>query len=210
MSGEADTAKILVRVNELFENNPGPFEGGIMETKEEIREARAEVHPIAEWVKDPEGFFTIYPNTEREEIVAEHHDSEGKMKSRIFGKSAEDIYHHIINNNLVSRHDHAAYLGRELAKAELAMRNNLDYEQDADLKIMKANIEQTREAVVPREPEISRPAPLKPAERKLDRKGTGRFLTYIKGGREIALEDFTRQDNEFRGLLRERGMSRVF
>ncbi len=210
MSGEADTAKILARVNELFENNPGPFEGGIMEIKEEVREARAEVHPIDEWVKDPEGFFTIYPNVEREEIVAEHHDSEGKTKSRIFGKSAEDIYHHIINNNLVSRHDHAAYLGRELAKAELAMRNNLDYEQDADLKIMKANIEQTREAVVPREPEISRPLPPKPPERKLERKGTGRFLTYIKGGREIALEDFTRQDNEFRGLLRERGMSRVF
>ncbi|UCD07943.1 MAG: tetrahydromethanopterin S-methyltransferase subunit A, partial [Candidatus Aenigmatarchaeota archaeon] len=61
MSGEADTAKILARVNELFENNPGPFEGGIMETKEEIREARAEVHPITEWVRDPQGFFTIYP-----------------------------------------------------------------------------------------------------------------------------------------------------
>lgn len=203
MADETDTAKILAKVNELFERNPGPFEGGSMETEEEARETRAEFHPITEWMKDPEGFFTIYPNAEREEIVAEHHDNEGKMKSRIFGKSAEDIYHHIIKNNLVSRYDHAAYLGRELAKAELAMRNQLDYEQDADLKTMKQNNEQT-EPTVPREPEISRPLPPKPKKPK------GRFLTYIKGGREIAVEDFTRQDNEFRALLRERGMSRIF
>jgi tetrahydromethanopterin S-methyltransferase subunit A len=210
MTSETDTAKILARVNELFERNPGPFEGGSMEAQEEVRETRAEVHPITEWVKDSEGFFTIYPNAEREEIVAEHHDNEGKIKNRIFGKSAEDIYHHIIKSNLVSRYDHAAYLGRELVKAELAMRNQMDYEQDADLKIMKQNIEQTREPVVPREPEISRPVLLKPAERKPERKGTGRFLTYIKGLKEIKLEDATNPDHEFRALLRERGMSRIF
>jgi hypothetical protein len=156
------------------------------------------------------------------------------MRNRIIGKSAEDIYHHAIKNSLVSRHDHAAYLGRELAKAEMAMRNSLDYEQDADLKISKANKEEKRETggepakepetEMKKEPEkrpeisieerVSRLLQAQPArrepEKKPETKGTGRFLTYFKGYREIQLEDSTNPDHEFRALLRDRGLSRVF
>ncbi len=135
MSGEEDRAKILVKVNELFDNNPGVFQGEVMNMEEEIKQSSAETHPVSEWEKDPQGFFTIRPDTEKGEIIAEHHSNEGNIRVRITGKSAEDMYHHIIKNSLISRQDHAAYLGRELARAEVAMLNNLDYEQDAHVKV---------------------------------------------------------------------------
>jgi len=209
LTGETDTAKILAGVNELFERNPGPlkdsldqlnkavhpeFEGGKMKIEERLMETRAEAHPINEWVKDSKGFFTIHPNPERKEIIVEHHDSDGRTTRKIVGESAEDLYHHIIKLGLLSRYDHAAYLGRELAKAEFTIRNQLGYEQDADLKTPEQN----------KEPVISKPVPSKPEETKV------RFLTYIKGLREIPLEDVTKPDREFRNLLRERGLSRVF
>jgi len=256
MSGETDTVKVLAKVNELFENNPGPFEGGSMEIQEEIKESIAGTHTVSEWVKDPQGFFTIRPDTDKSHIVAEHHDNEGKLKGRIFGESAEDIYHHIISNSLISRQDHAAYLGRELAKAEIAMRNSLDYEQDADLKISNGNIEQESrtgaesktgkvaepaadtEPEVPAETAASEPVEQKSLESLMEQsmakaaqinaedrarmeaetgkepkgetKKEGRYLTYFKGFKEIQLEDSTKPDNEFRALLKERGLSRIF
>jgi tetrahydromethanopterin S-methyltransferase subunit A len=260
MTGETDTVRILARVNELFGSNPGPLgsglgkpdraatpglEGGSMEGGEDIRESRAQEHPVGEWERDPHGFFTIRPDPGNQEILVEHHDNDGRKKGRIFGKSAEDMYHHIIKSNLVSRHDHAAYLGRELAKAEVAMRNGLDYEQDADLKISNGNSEQENRARRADEPvtgtwpgiqtgaaapetakresleslmeeRIARLAKTEAedrsraeAERKAEKEPT-RFLTYFKGFKEIRIEDATRPDQEFRALLRERGLSRVF
>ena len=252
MSGETDTVKVLAKVNELFEKNPGSFEGGSMDIQEEIKESRAGTHHVSEWVKDPQGFFTIRPDTDKGHIVTEHHDNEGKLKGRIFGESAEDIYHHIISNSLISRQDHAAYLGRELTKAEIAMRNSLDYEQDADLKISNGNIEQDNgtgtepvaepaadtEPEVPAESAASDPAGQRSPESlmeqsmaraaqinaedrarmeadaekepKRETKKEVRYLTYFKGFKEIRLEDSTKPDNEFRALLRERGLSRIF
>lgn len=222
-----------------------------MEVKEEVRENRADVHPVSEWEKDPQGFFTIRPNPEKGEIIAEHHTNDGKIKSRITGRSAEDVYHHIIKSSLISRQDHAAYLGRELAKAETSMLNNLDYEQDAYIKTTKANNvqpagqltgpEKTAALQEPTKPSMPGPVPIGPfgkteeperpekpglsmqervdrlARSMYDRKeqpekkeSKGRFLTYYKGYKEIELADATNPDHEFRALLRDKGMSRVF
>jgi len=46
------------------------------------------------------------------------------------GKTAESIYVEIMELGLVTRLDHAAYLGRELAKAEVALRTGKEYVQD--------------------------------------------------------------------------------
>jgi tetrahydromethanopterin S-methyltransferase subunit A len=226
MAGETDVAKIMAKVNELYDRNPGPFRGENMETGEDIMEHSAEAHPASEWMQDPAGFFTVHPDSGKGEILAEHHDNDGRIRGRIRGTSAENLCHHIIKLGLVSRHDHAAYLGRELAKAEAAMNNGMDYEQDAPLKIGKPIKEEGDETIgeSPREPEkkpeisieerISRLLQAQPVRRepetRPETRGTGRFLTYFKGHREIRLEDSTNPDQEFSNLLREKGLSRLF
>jgi tetrahydromethanopterin S-methyltransferase subunit A len=94
-------------------------------------------------VKDPYGFFTIFVDKPRGEIVVEFYEQVTKDKDNKFatgklglvlcGTTAEAICHTIAREELVSRFDHAAYLGRELQKAEIALRNKLVYTQDEEL-----------------------------------------------------------------------------
>ncbi|AKB33842.1 dihydropteroate synthase-related protein [Methanosarcina siciliae HI350] len=57
-------------------------------------------------------------------IVAEHE------KTAVAGESAREVMDTLLELELVSRLDHAAYLGRELEKAELSLRFNRSYAQD--------------------------------------------------------------------------------
>lgn len=57
-------------------------------------------------------------------IVAEHE------KASVVGKNAREVMDTLLELKLVSRLDHAAYLGRELEKAELALHFNRSYAQD--------------------------------------------------------------------------------
>jgi dihydropteroate synthase-like protein len=51
----------------------------------------------------------------------------------VAGQNARDILNTLIEMNLVSRLDHAGYLGRELEKAEIALRLKRSYVQDEPL-----------------------------------------------------------------------------
>jgi tetrahydromethanopterin S-methyltransferase subunit A len=100
-------------------------------------------------VKDPAGFFVVFLDKERKEIVVEFYEGvkkdekkgkkigTGKLCIVVCGTDAEALCHTIAREELVSRFEHAAYLGRELQKAELALEYGLDYEQDGDI-IFKA------------------------------------------------------------------------
>ncbi len=97
--------------------------------------------------EDKAGFFYVYLDDARRNIVVEHYEgvirdvgkyhltSTGKINKVFKGTTAEALYRTIIGNGLISRLDHAAYLGHELAKAETALRNGLRYEQDRPLKV---------------------------------------------------------------------------
>jgi dihydropteroate synthase-like protein len=86
-------------------------------------------------VLDPKGAFKILIDRSADAIVALHFaTSEDAKPSKIIkGKTAEAVYKKIVENGLVSRLDHAAYLGSELAKAEIALRTGKAYVQDAAL-----------------------------------------------------------------------------
>jgi dihydropteroate synthase-like protein len=71
---------------------------------------------------DPAGSFRIHIADEK--IVASH------PKIEVVGTSAKDILNTLIDLGLVTRLDHAGYLGRELEKAEMALRLNRSYCQD--------------------------------------------------------------------------------
>ena len=88
------------------------------------------------FVRDSAGSFKIsvdYATTvEKSKIVATHF-KKNKADLVIVGHSAKEVYEEIITKNLVTRMEHAAYLGSELQKAEIAMITGKDYVQDFDL-----------------------------------------------------------------------------
>jgi tetrahydromethanopterin S-methyltransferase subunit A len=100
-------------------------------------------------VEDPAGFFVIFQDKPRREIVVEFYESvvkdekkgkkvgTGKLGLVVCGTSAEAICHTIAREDLVTRFEHAAYLGRELQKAEIALRNRLEYVQDEELHLRR-------------------------------------------------------------------------
>ena len=57
------------------------------------------------------------------------------MKFIIEGDNAEKIYNTILREKMVSTLQHAAYVGYELIKAEIAMNKNLNYVQDDPLPL---------------------------------------------------------------------------
>jgi dihydropteroate synthase-like protein len=68
------------------------------------------------------GWFEIRVDRERGLIIAVHHVEGEGSPTVIRGQDARQIYRTIIREGLVGKYDHAAYLGKELTKAELALR----------------------------------------------------------------------------------------
>ncbi|MEW5759233.1 MAG: DUF4346 domain-containing protein [Candidatus Thermoplasmatota archaeon] len=89
-------------------------------------------------IYDPLGFFLIFIDRKKNEIILEHYKGiydgkkivTGRLNKIIVGKNAEEICHTLARENIVSRIEHACYLGRELMKAEEALRKGERYEQD--------------------------------------------------------------------------------
>ena len=82
-------------------------------------------------ISDPAGYFVVFPDTVRRCLMLEHYRNDGVLDSVIEGRNATELYIPAIEKGLVSRLDHAAYLGRELARAEHSLRTGETYVQDA-------------------------------------------------------------------------------
>jgi dihydropteroate synthase-like protein len=84
---------------------------------------------------DPQGMFRIIVDRNAETIVALHFaTAEADKPSNIVkGVTAEAVYAKIVEMGLVTLLDHVAYLGCELAKAEVALKTGKDYVQDNPL-----------------------------------------------------------------------------
>ncbi len=82
---------------------------------------------------DPAGFFIILPDKETGVITCEHYENSGKLMHVIEGKESALIAATAVERGLITRLDHATYLGRELAKAEFAIQTGATYTQDGAL-----------------------------------------------------------------------------
>ena len=82
-------------------------------------------------VSDPSGYFVVFPDRKRRLLLLEHYCNDGVLDAVIKGKSAAELYIPAVERKLVSRLDHAAYLGKELARAEQALASGAAYIQDA-------------------------------------------------------------------------------
>jgi dihydropteroate synthase len=84
---------------------------------------------------DPRGVFRVMIDRDARALVALYYTSNEALEPSVMvrGADAAGVMAEVLRLGLVSRLDHAAYLGAELAKAEVALKIGRDYVQDADL-----------------------------------------------------------------------------
>jgi tetrahydromethanopterin S-methyltransferase subunit A len=134
LSGVSDLQQIEQAVASGIASDPGPFE------------ERVELAPMAPIVvpaqqfrlreHDPAGFFVILVDTTEDRLIVEHYTPDGAPAHRLAGPDTESLCVALVEWQLVTRLDHAAYLGRELMKAELALRGGGSYVQDEPLQLV--------------------------------------------------------------------------
>jgi tetrahydromethanopterin S-methyltransferase subunit A len=79
---------------------------------------------------DSSGYFVILPLRDKGTISVEHYSPDNRLLRIIEGKDSAGIYRTIVKNKWVTQLSHAAYLGKELARAELSMTLDFKYIQD--------------------------------------------------------------------------------
>ena len=102
----------------------------------------AKYHKIKDWVMDPRGYFLIGIDRKKKLLRVGYckftklgNKPINDMVSIISGRTAIEIANTLIRNKYISTLQHAADMGIELSKAELALKYKLNYVQDKDLKI---------------------------------------------------------------------------
>ena len=124
--GEVQREIISEQVRILRRRGPGPYAGAPSVSKVGIVPA---VEPKS-LTLDKAGYFIVYPDRRAHRLVLEHYANSGVLDCILEGALPSALYMEAIGRNLVGRLDHAAYLGRELARAERALETGEAYIQD--------------------------------------------------------------------------------
>jgi dihydropteroate synthase len=106
-----------------------------MDEKEELDNAIETSKVKLRWKQDKKGYFTIKPFISRKKVFIRFYDPKNNLKFTFSGINTSQLMQEIINRKLVSSLEHASYLGKEIEKAIIALKNNLEYVQDSELKI---------------------------------------------------------------------------
>lgn len=126
MIGEEREALILDQVENCRRRDPGPVEHAIIEHEVEVIQA---VEPLR-LTLDEAGYLVVYPDRKRSILAVEHYTNAGLLDCVIEGLTPAAVYSTVIERGLVTRLDHAAYLGRELARVEESLKTGRPYVQD--------------------------------------------------------------------------------
>lgn len=86
---------------------------------------------------DPRGYYAI--SLRNGKINAQHFSADGQFLKEYEGATAREITDQINSSQHPVDPYHASYLGEELMKAEIALKLGIEYVQDADLDLKKAN-----------------------------------------------------------------------
>jgi tetrahydromethanopterin S-methyltransferase subunit A len=125
--GECDVNVIVDSARRCAARSPGP--GKPFESSRVVHTVAG--HVPERMISDKAGYFVVYPDRARHILLLEHYRNDGVLDVVIEGRAAAELYYPAIERGLISRLDHAAYLGRELARAERALENGGPYVQDA-------------------------------------------------------------------------------
>ena len=125
--GRQEVADLNKQLAVLRRQPVQPYEAGLKIDSVAIKTAE----PARRLKLDPNGYFVVMVMKNREKpLLVEHYSNDGILRNMIEGEDSASICATLIERNLVSQLDHAAYLGRELAKAELSIRMQARYTQD--------------------------------------------------------------------------------
>jgi tetrahydromethanopterin S-methyltransferase subunit A len=109
--------------------------------KDDVKEIiKATHHKYKDFVQDKKGYFLIRVNHKEKRIEVGYANNKHVIKKAIFGKNAIELYHTITKNKLLTRLEHAAYLGKELYKAELCLEYNKKYIQEEPLSFGRRKV----------------------------------------------------------------------
>ena len=119
------------------------IQGRWWKIKNNIKESiPAKYDRIKEWIMDSRGYFLIKIDRECNlirvgycKISKPGNDPIHDMIAEVTGTTAIEIVNTLIKKGFISTFQHAADMGIELHKAELAIKHNLAYIQDKDLEI---------------------------------------------------------------------------
>jgi len=118
LSGIPTTTCSCGNCNEVASSEASPVETILASAPDEIIEL------------DKAGYFVILPILNKGIINVEYYSYDNRLQSVIEGKTARAIYLTIVNKGWVTDLSHAAYLGKELAKAEMSLEHGFKYIQD--------------------------------------------------------------------------------
>ncbi|MFV0430500.1 MAG: hypothetical protein ACK5KO_13865 [Arachnia sp.] len=131
--GVTDHATIASRITELADAATGPYAGPLPADDDPFRTIRPGGRRDRLEL-DPGGFLVITADHEAGRIEVLHYLSDTTPATRVSGHSAEAILQAVLREGLITQLSHAGYVGSELAKAETALRLNLEYRQDRPLR----------------------------------------------------------------------------
>lgn len=124
--GEQDPAVVIEKLQTALTDNLPKFE----KFEGQIKAETPTIHATADGTitSDPAGYVVI--DITSGQLTAQHFAPQGELVRTITGDSPKAIYMALIEHNAISRLDHAAYLGRELARAQACLNTNQPYTQD--------------------------------------------------------------------------------
>ena len=131
--GAGDVGEVLTRIAQAAAEAKRPNVGFVVpssEADEAVEQIIAAENVSYEAQPDKAGDFVIRLGSDR--IIVEHYGQHDKLLRVVEGTDARDLCLTLIRNGWVSKLDHAAYLGRELMRAELALRRGEAYTQSDD------------------------------------------------------------------------------
>ena len=111
---------------------------------ENVREIDATaLYNDKEWFYDAKGYFLIRILPDVMRIEVGHCRQNNEILQKFSGKTSKEICQAVLKAGLISRLDHAAYLGRETLKAETALRLGIPYVQDSDKELKNSCLSKT-------------------------------------------------------------------
>lgn len=124
---ETAIERIIDCIAALAARNPGPSAAQLPDAPSIPVESVAEPRRL---IPDPAGYFVIYPEPRLQQLVLEHYNNAGVLTRVFAGTTPAALASAVIEAGLISRLDHAAYLGCELARAAAALHDGRPYVQD--------------------------------------------------------------------------------
>jgi tetrahydromethanopterin S-methyltransferase subunit A len=126
MIGEENPAAVTRQILSCAERNPGAYP----RPAKAVPIQHIQAPQPQRLTLDKAGYFVVYPDARRQRLMVEHYTNRGVLDCVLEGGSPAALYREAIERQFVTRLDHAAYLGQELARAEHALETGEAFTQD--------------------------------------------------------------------------------